>query len=62
MQYPAAVAWIACNDDDGVSHAVNVDVVSEMVTVCLVADLAGKSPVDVAADVVKYRLKHRSAS
>lgn len=58
--YKDAVAWIAANDggDDttpNMSWEQAFSWVDGLVTVCLVADLFGKDPVDVACDVLRKR-------
>lgn len=51
--YRNGIRWIAGNDEPS---CVSVDTVSEMISVCLLADLFGKDPVSVAKDVVKARI------
>ena len=50
--YRAAVEWIALNDDEDLSEDHGW-----LITVCLVADLFGKTPDDVGAAVKRYRAK-----
>lgn len=56
--YRTAVAWIALNDGAGDSDALEVEPVSMMLTVTLVADLFDVEEWKVAADVVRYRREH----
>jgi hypothetical protein len=51
--YREAVVWIALNDNPGDDHPASVLV--EYLTVVLVADLFGREPFQVAADVLKAR-------
>lgn len=53
--YRVAVQWIADNDGAGDDERLDVEYVSEMVTVALVADLFGVDTARVAQDVVKQR-------
>jgi hypothetical protein len=54
--YKKAVSWIAENDEPTESDPV---VVSEMISVSLVADLFDKDPLRVAADVISCRRKRK---
>lgn len=56
--YRHAVEWVAGNDSPGEDDALDVEWVSRLVTVCLVADLFGKPDEEVGADVVRFRVKH----
>lgn len=56
--YREAIAWIAGNDSDGEDTSFEVEVVSELVTTCLVADLFGKTPRQVATAIVAFREKY----
>lgn len=53
--YREQVAWIADNDDPGAIDALDVEAVRVFVTVAMVADTWNKTPLDVAADVVRVR-------
>lgn len=48
-----AVDWIAHNDEEGTNS--DVEEVSQLMTVALVADLFGKSTRDIAERVIKVR-------
>jgi hypothetical protein len=56
--YRYAIAWIAGNDEPGNEDALRPEVVREMLTVALVADLFGVTDVKVGQDVVAYRFAH----
>ena len=56
--YWFGVNWIADNDDPELTHQPNVEC---MISVCLLADLFGKTPAQVAADVCKMRRTIRVA-
>jgi len=53
--YRRAVLWIAHNDSNGDSDALELDAVSWLVSVCLVADLFGKKNEEVGAAVIRER-------
>ena len=53
--YRWSVEWIARNDEAGGREALDVEIVSGMLTVCLVADQFEKNVVKVAGDVVRKR-------
>ena len=53
--YKDAVAWIAENDGAGDDEWLDLEHVSNMVTVCLVKDLFKKDALDVAKAIVRYR-------
>jgi hypothetical protein len=55
--YREAVRWIAYNDDPGANDAQDPEVVVHYVSTLLVADLFGKEPEAVAADIVRLRQK-----
>ena len=50
--YTKAVRWIADNDEDSET---NLQIISELVTVCLVADVWEREPLDVAKAVLHER-------
>lgn len=52
--YRYGVAWIAQNDEAGED---DLDVVAEMISVLLLADLFDKTPETVASDVLRRRQK-----
>jgi len=54
-----AIAWIAENDNAGMRD--NVEDIAGYVTVCLVADLFGKSTADIAERVYTYRQNRNQA-
>jgi len=56
--YRYAVAWIAENDSAGDDNALDPEVVSELITAQLVADLFDVPPEKVGRDIVRYRKKH----
>lgn len=56
-KYSDAVAWIADNDSNGDSDALETETVSGYVTTLLVADVFGKDAQQVAADIVARRKK-----
>jgi hypothetical protein len=60
ISYKAAVQWIAFNDE-WIEPEVGTDLEStaEMLTVVMLADLAGKTPQQVAKDVLKIRKRER---
>ena len=51
--YVVAIRWIATEDDP---TEVDLETVASTLTVCLVADLWGYTPHDVARAVVRFRL------
>ena len=53
--YRYAVDWIAENDSAGDDNALDPEVVSELITAQLVADLFDVPPEKVGRDVVRYR-------
>ncbi len=53
--YRFAVEWIALNDGPGDSDALDPEAVQDLVSIALVADMFGKSTLEVAQAVVKYR-------
>ena len=53
--YREAIAWIALNDDAGSDVACETTFVKQMISVALVADLFGKTDLEVAQKVVQYR-------
>lgn len=57
--YRKAVAWIAYNDSAAEEGNLDPEVVSELVSVALVADLFGKEDRKVAEAVVRYRKKEQ---
>ena len=56
--YKAAVKWIADNDESRLADYNDVEEISGMLTVNLVADLWHKNAEDVARDVVTERKKN----
>lgn len=52
-----AVAWIASNDVPGGSDPLDLECVSTMKTIGLIADLYGCSALDVATRVIAFRLR-----
>ncbi len=56
--YREAIEWIARNDEDGET---DVEVMSGLISVLLVADLWRKEPEDVAKAVVRERLREHAA-
>lgn len=52
--YRYGVAWIANEDDPDETDLLTI---SESIPVALLADLFGKTPADVAEDIVRYRVK-----
>lgn len=50
--YEFAIAWVAVNDDPTEKDP---QVVTDQISVVLVADLFGKEPEEVAADIIKLR-------
>lgn len=59
--YRAGIAWIALNDDPGSIEAFQLDTLSGLISVCLLADLFGVDSERVARDVIKYRERVREA-
>jgi hypothetical protein len=57
--YRVGIEWIALNDDDGSAHALSISEVSGMISVALLADLFGKRAIEVAVDVVSFRIKNQ---
>lgn len=55
VRYFDAIKWIALNDSAGEDDAQNVEAVSGLVTVALIADLFCKPDDEVATDVVRCR-------
>lgn len=55
--YKFGVAWIAANDNSG--NGDDVETVAGYVSTLLLADLFGKEPAAVAADIVRYRTEHK---
>lgn len=55
--YKKGIEWIALNDGAGDDEALDVQFISEMVSVALLADLFGKEYLDVAKDIVRFRAK-----
>ncbi len=55
--YRSAVKWIAVNDSNGDCERLAYNVVSELITTALVADIFGEDPIDVAIAVVRERVK-----
>lgn len=55
-KYQEAMKWIAENDGPGDPESLDVNHVSSMVTVLLVADIFKKIPRNVAGEIIKYRL------
>jgi hypothetical protein len=53
-KYTDAIEWIALNDEPTLDE---VEEVAGLISVCLVADVWKKEPREVAAAVVRYRLK-----
>jgi len=60
-RYMHGVEWIAFNDDPGSDKSLSTKAVSEMVSVCLLADLFGKTPNETACDVTDFRKKNMYA-
>lgn len=56
-KYTDAVVWIAYEDDPGGSDALDAEEIKGNLTVCLVADVFGRVPFNVALDVVSIRKK-----
>lgn len=56
--YRDAIAWVAENDGLGDKEWLDLEHVSNMVTVCLLADLFKKDGLEVAKSVVRYRVKY----
>jgi hypothetical protein len=56
--YRQGVAWIALNDDPGSIEKYQLDTLSGLISVLLLADLFGKDSEAVARDVIAYRKKH----
>lgn len=52
MTYRRFVRWIADNDE---TAETNVSVIRELISVQMVADIYGREPLKVAADVLKHR-------
>lgn len=50
--YKNAIAWIADNDETG---EMDIEVISTLISVVLVADVWGKSAQKVAEDVIRLR-------
>lgn len=55
--YREAVAWVAMNDSGGSHDALNPEIVAELITACLVADIFEVEPIRVGQDVVRFRKK-----
>jgi hypothetical protein len=53
--YRFAVEWCALNDESGES---DLEIISETISVCLIADLFNITVEKVAFDVLKYRKAH----
>lgn len=53
--YREAVRWVAHNDSNGDADALELEAVSGLVTVGLVADLFGKTMEQVGAAVIRER-------
>jgi len=58
--YHEAVAWISHNDEAGSDDALNMEWVSCYVTVCLIADIFGKTSEEVAKAVIRHRKKWKA--
>lgn len=58
--YREGIAWIAMNDDPDSSDAYDLEQLSGLISVLLLADLFGVDPEKVAKDVIKHRRKHLS--
>ena len=56
-RYKDGVAWVARNDDPGSLDAQDVEVLSGMMTVALLADLFAMPAHSVAEDIVRFRQK-----
>jgi len=56
--YKAAIAWVAEYDSAGDADSLDPEVVSELITAQLVADLFDVPPEKVGRDIVRYRKKH----
>lgn len=56
--YRHAVALIALNDSSGDDDNRDVNTVSELVSVVIVADIFGVTVLKLAEDIVRYRNKH----
>lgn len=57
--YRFGVAWIAENDEP---ETLDADEIGGFISTLLLADLFGKEPGDVAADIVRYRNKHKGGN
>lgn len=57
LSYQQGVMWIALNDAAGDPDALESVAVSQMISVCLLADLSGRDALSVANDVVRMRHK-----
>lgn len=55
FSYKKAIEWIAENDEP---REIDLKVISEMISVLLIADLAKKDPIEVAKKIADYRIKH----
>lgn len=56
--YKKAVAWIALNDEPLWVDLEDLEAISEMISVQLIAELFGKPEKKVAQDVLKYRITY----
>lgn len=57
--YRFGVAWVALNDSAGDPDALDPDVVSNLVSVALLADLFDVDQTRVGRDVVSYRARNK---
>ncbi len=57
--YRFGVEWIALNDEPG---EMDSEVVSGLISTCLLADLFGKDQEKVAADIIQFRVKNARVS
>lgn len=54
--YQSAIEWIAYNDEAGSADAMRPELVAELVTSCLVADIFDVAAARVGRDVVLHRI------
>jgi hypothetical protein len=52
--YRHGVSWIALNDEP----ILDADQITGLISIGLLADLFGKDPETVAADVIRYRIRY----
>jgi len=58
--YREAIAWVAECDSGGNPDALDYEVVADLITACLVADVFDVAPEKVGKDIVAYRKKHEA--